>query len=103
MDWTVQNSIVLAIFAPCEYHVLKQTWLYWMSLVNLHFLIYFDDNMDKILFSTVLGTPTGPICIDTLEAPKGLVSFANFVTPVGTYTQVCCIWTKYAMFKRKWH
>ena len=54
-------------------------------------LIYFDDNMDKILFSTVLGTPTGPICIDTLEAPKGLVSFANFVTPVSTYTEVCCI------------
>ena len=30
-----------------------------MSHVNLHFLIYFDGHIDKILFSTVLGAKIG--------------------------------------------
>ena len=28
--------------------------------------------------------------IDSLEGPRGLVSFANFLTPIGASRQVCC-------------
>ena len=51
----------------------------------------FDQNPDKSQNPYVAKSQKWPrvLCIDPLEGPRGLVSFANFVTPLGTSRQVC--------------
>ena len=54
-----------------------------------------DKNQDKSRNPVVAKFQKWPrmLCIDPLEGPRGLVSFANFLTPLGTSRQVwleCC-------------
>ena len=45
------------------------------------------------------------LCIDPLEGPRGLTSFANFLTPLGASRQVCSPFanpTNFARFEQIW-
>ena len=50
-----------------------------------------DQNLDNSQNPYVAKFQKWPrmLCIDPLEGPRGLVSFANFLTPLGTSRQVC--------------
>ena len=53
-----------------------------------------DQNQDKSRNPYVAKFQKGPkvLCIDPLEGPRGLVSFANFFTPTGASRQVWKGW-----------
>ena len=50
-----------------------------------------DENQDESRNPYVAKFQKWPrmLCIDPLEDPRGLVSFANFLTPLGASRQVC--------------
>ena len=52
-----------------------------------------DQNLDNSQNPYVAKFQKWPrmLCIDPLEGPRGLVSFANFLTPNGASRQVCSV------------
>ena len=56
-----------------------------------------DQNLDNSQNPYVAKFQKWPrmLCIDPLEGPRGLVSFANFLTPLGASRQVCLPFYEY--------
>ena len=62
-----------------------------------------DQNKDKSRNPYVAKFQKWPrmLCIDLLEGPRGLVSFANFFTPLGASRQVCSSISKNRRYELK--